>query len=241
MTGMPFTFEERLSDSPFVEKVWRTQSEQAETFTSLAASQWEMVVTTYQGQTHFTLRGPETRASQADCPPNAEFFGIIFQLGTFMPPFPAGHFLDKNDLTLPAATGRSFWLNGAAWEFPDFENADTFVNRLMRQGLLMRDNLVDAVLHNNPPPLSPRTIRRRFLHATGLTPGLIRQIERARRALLLLQQGHPILDTVYEAGYFDQPHLTRALKHFVGQTPAQIVEQNPSEPVSLLYKTEPFF
>src|SRR5512145_1139710 len=104
MTRMPFTFEERLSDSPFVEKVWRTQSEQAETFTSLAASQWEMVVTTYQGQTHFTLRGPETRASQADCPPNAEFFGIIFQLGTFMPPFPTGHFLDKNDLTLPAAT-----------------------------------------------------------------------------------------------------------------------------------------
>jgi methylphosphotriester-DNA--protein-cysteine methyltransferase len=39
-----------------------------------------------------------------------------------------------------------------------------------------------------------------------------------------LEQGMPIRDTVFEAGYFDQPHLTRALKHFIGQTPAQIAE-----------------
>jgi AraC-like DNA-binding protein len=32
-----------------------------------------------------------------------------------------------------------------------------------------------------------------------------------------------IPDTMYELGYFDQPHLTRALKHFVGFTPAQLL------------------
>jgi methylphosphotriester-DNA--protein-cysteine methyltransferase len=40
--------------------------------------------------------------------------------------------------------------------------------------------------------------------------------------MTLLRQGASILDTVYQAGYFDQPHLTRALKRFTGQTPAQI-------------------
>jgi methylphosphotriester-DNA--protein-cysteine methyltransferase len=37
----------------------------------------------------------------------------------------------------------------------------------------------------------------------------------------MLQQGASILDTVYSLGYFDQPHLTHALKRFMGQTPAQ--------------------
>jgi AraC-like DNA-binding protein len=31
-----------------------------------------------------------------------------------------------------------------------------------------------------------------------------------------------ILDAVYHTGYADQPQLTRSLKHFIGQTPAQI-------------------
>ncbi len=37
-----------------------------------------------------------------------------------------------------------------------------------------------------------------------------------------------ILDTVERAGYFDQPHLTRSLKRFIGQTPAQIITRNQS-------------
>jgi AraC-like DNA-binding protein len=46
-------------------------------------------------------------------------------------------------------------------------------------------------------------------------------------------------DVVYEAGYFDQPHLTRALKHFIGQTPAQIMDRSRSQQLSFLYKTAP--
>lgn len=76
--------------------------------------------------------------------------------------------------------------------------------------------------------MSFSTVRRRFLRATGLRPGTVRQIERARKAELLLKQGQSILDTVYEAGYFDQPHLTRSLKHFLGQTPAQIARMTSS-------------
>jgi methylphosphotriester-DNA--protein-cysteine methyltransferase len=83
------------------------------------------------------------------------------------------------------------------------------------------------------------TIQRRFLRATGVTQATVRQIERARYATLLLQQGTSILDATYEAGYFDQPHLTRSLKHFIGQTPAQIQEKSRPEQMPFLYKTTP--
>jgi AraC-like DNA-binding protein len=45
----------------------------------------------------------------------------------------------------------------------------------------------------------------------------------------LLEQGFTIADAIYQAGYADQPHLTRSLKHFVGQTPAQILRTGKSE------------
>jgi AraC-like DNA-binding protein len=226
---MNFIFDERPSDSPFVEKVWRTQSERAGSFISVAESHWEMVLSRYKNKTTFTVRGPETKATPADCPADAEFFGIVFKLGVFMPPFPLPTLLNRNDATLPEASSKSFWLHGSAWQFPDFENADTFVARLVREELLVREPVVEAVLQNRPLELSLRTVQRRFLQATGLTRGTFDQIERARQAVTLLGQGLSIADAVYYAGYADQPHLTRSLKHFIGQTPAQILRTDKSE------------
>ncbi len=44
-----------------------------------------------------------------------------------------------------------------------------------------------------------------------------------------VEKGVSILDAVYQAGYSDQPHMTRSLKYFIGQTPAQIVRLNQPE------------
>lgn len=214
----------RPSDSPFVEKVYHVQSEYASTFTSQAEYHWEMVITKYQGRTSLTIRGPETEASHAECPPDAEFLGIIFKTGIYMPHLPLSKLKNRNDFTLPEATNQSFWLLGMAWQLPTFENADTFVNRMIREDLLVRDPVVEAVLHNQQPDMSLRTIQRRFLNATGLTHKTIQQIERAQRATELLRQGQPILDTAFETGYFDQSHLTNDLKRLMGQTPAQILQ-----------------
>ncbi len=212
---MLLTFEDRLSDSPFVERIWRSQSERQGTFHSIAMSHWEMVVTRYNGNMILTVRGPESKATALHLSlVGAEWFGIRFKLGTVMPHLPASDLVD-GDVNLPDASSKSFWMNGSAWQFPSYENADTFVNRLVRQGLLVRDPVVET------------------------TQSTIRQIERARYATVLLQQGVPILDVVYEAGYFDQPHLTKSLKYFVGQTPTQIIEKNESEQLSFLYKTTP--
>ncbi|MGH8654491.1 MAG: helix-turn-helix domain-containing protein [Gammaproteobacteria bacterium] len=197
-----------------------------------------MVVTRHHGKTTLTVRGPETKAATLDCPAEGEWLGIRFKLGTFMPQLPARNLLDRRDVTLPEATGHSFWLNGSVWEYPDFENAETFVNWLVHDGLIAVDLPVDAALQGQRQELSIRSAQRHFLQATGMTHSTIRQIERARHATNLLKQGVSILDTVHEAGYFDQAHLTRSLKYLIGQTPAQII--GAEKQLSFLYKTRSF-
>jgi methylphosphotriester-DNA--protein-cysteine methyltransferase len=124
---------------------------------------------------------------------------------------------------MPGASRHSFWLTGTAWQFPDYDNVETFVARLVRNEVLVRDPDIHAALHDELEDVPSRTMRYRFRRACGLTQSHIRQMKRAQHAQGLLRQGVSILDTVYEAGYFDQPHLTRSLKQFLGYTPAQIV------------------
>jgi len=236
---MDLTCEERLSDSSFVERVWRSQGEREGNFISSAEIHYGMVVTKHQGKTIFTVRGPEIRATPAYCPPDAEFIGIVFKPGTFIQHLPAGMVMDRQDMNLPDANSQSFWLNGRAWQFPEYENADTFVDWLVRDGLLVHDALVDAVIRGEPLDMSLRTVQRRFLQATGLTQGDVRQIERARYATTLLKQGVPILDAAFEAGYFDQPHLTRSLRQYIGLTPAQILDNTRTERLSVFYDLPP--
>jgi AraC-like DNA-binding protein len=232
---MLLTFNERSSDSPFVDRVWRCHSARAGMFLSIAASQFEIAVTRHQGRTFLTVRGPETISTRAGCPAEGEWLGIRFKLGTFMPRFPPGDLKDRHDVTLPGATSHSFWLEGSAWEFPDFENADAFADRLAHKGLIVRDFAVDAALRSDSHRFPIRSTQRHFLRAVGITQRTVRQIERARYATHLLKQGVSILDTVHEAGYFDQAHLTRSLKTLIGQTPVEIARNK--QQLSFLYKT----
>lgn len=227
---MKFLVEERPLDSPFVEQVWRTRSEQAGIFLSQASIHGEIVVTRYQGKTVLTVRGPETKVTPMNFSwTGAEFFGIKFKLGAFLPHFPPRQVRELGDIKLPEATSTSFWLCGSAWPYPDYDNAETFVDWLVRAGLLVRDPVVEAVLQGRPHEMSLRSVQYRFLQATGLTQRTIKQIERARLAATLLEQGQSISDVVYQAGYFDQSHLTRALKRFMGQTPAHLTHGSQSE------------
>jgi AraC-like DNA-binding protein len=234
---MDLVCEQRLSESPFVQRVWRSTSNEAGAFTSVANSQWGMVISHVEGKTTFTVRGPETKATAAYCPPDAEFIGIQFKAGAVMPILPAQRLMDRSDVNLPDANKQTFWLHGAAWQAFTFENADTFVDRLVRDGLLVQEKAVDAALQGRLEDWSLRTVQRRFLRATGITQGTLLQIKRARYATTLLRQGMAILDVAYQAGYADQPHLTRSLKHFIGQTPAQLT--NPHNPQRLSFLFDP--
>jgi AraC-like DNA-binding protein len=223
-----FSIEERRLDSPVVERVWRTRSgapgDPAEAFTSVAVPHWQLAVRRQRGRTYVSVRGPETKATTALIPAGTEFFGIDFKLGSFTPILPVPRLVDGM-ITLPEASRGSFWLHGAAWQVPDYDNADVFVQRLVRQGLLVRDPVVEDALAARVVGLSPRSVQLRVRRATGLTQSAIRQIERAEQAVELLDSGTPILDAVRRAGYADQAHMTRALRRFVGQTPGEIVRE----------------
>ena len=157
---MGFVLEDaRSADLSFVEMIWRTHSERAGTFTSVAASNWEIVIVTFNGKSTITVRGPETKASEAHFPTDAEFFGITSKLGSFMPHLPVRTLLDRQDVTLPEASSNSFWLHGSAWEFPTFENADVFVDRLIRQGILVHDPVVGAAIQGHTPNMSIRSLQ----------------------------------------------------------------------------------
>ena len=228
-------FEDRASDHPFVEKVWRCRSDRADTFLSVAANNFEMVLTRLRGKTFLTLRGPETMATTMACPAEGEWIAIRFRVGTFMPRFLPGTLRDHRDITLPPATGHSFWFNGSALAYPDFDNADTFVKRLAKSGILARDPLVEDTLQRRPGELSLRSVQRHFLQSTGVTYATFRQIERARCATNLLREGVSILDVVSRLAYFDQAHLTRSVGRFIGETPGKIIQGQKQ--LSFLYKT----
>ena len=231
-----FALEGRPSGSPFVEQVWQARSEPEESFISVAASHWEMVVTRQRGTATLTVRGPETKATIMPIPQNAEFFGIQFSLGTFMPSMRPGLLVNRS-LTLPSATNRTFWLDGSAWELPGPDNAEVFVDRLVRAGVLVHDRVASAAVQGDVTGLSTRSMERRVARATGLTRGAIGRIRRAENAVELLAGGMSALDVACRAGYADQPNLTRSLKRLVGQTPSQITTTAHRGQLSFSFKT----
>jgi len=222
---MSMLYEERSSDSPYIETITRGWTASDGSTIRPAEINWHMVFVRHNGRVQPVFVGPLRTAGVASWEEGAELLWIRFKLGTFMPHLPTRDFLDV-ETNLPGAASQSFWLKGSAWQFPDYDNVETFIDKLVREEVLVCDPVVNAALQNQWPEMSLRTVRHRFLRATGMSQNYISQVERAQRAEALLKQGVPILDTVYELGYFDQPHLTRSLKQFIGYTPAEIVRRS---------------
>src|SRR6185436_2667846 len=119
--------EARLSDSPYVETVIRGYTTGAGSTIRPSEIHWHMVFTRYKGKVMPLVVGPLTSSGVVSWPDAAEVLWIKFKLGTFMPHLPVRNYLDV-ETPLPDATSNSFWLNSSAWQFPTFENADTFVD-----------------------------------------------------------------------------------------------------------------
>ena len=229
---MSILYQERTAASPYIDTVMHGVTVRDGFVIRPAESGWHLVFIRGSGGTRCLVVGPWTSAGTTRWEAGSEILWIKFKLGVFMPHFPTRQFMDS-EISLPDEASKSFWLNSSAWQVPDYQNAETFIEKLLHEGVLEHDLVVSAVLKGQSPGISLRTVRHHFLHATGMTHSYIRQFERAKRAAALLQHGFSILDTVDEAGYFDQPHLTRALKHFIGHTPKQWLDHSPDENIRL--------
>lgn len=214
-------FVTRRSDSPWVDRIWTCTSEHVTEMTAVAGVRWGLVFWEQAGVAHAGLTGPETGTATAPVPEGATFTGIEFALGTSLRAVPTTALVDGGIL-LPDTTSRTFRLDGARLETPGPDDAEALVERLVRAGTVVRDPLVADVLRGLDPTVSGRTVERRFRAATGLTRGAIRQIERARVAAERLACGDPTADVVTDLDYFDEPHLARALRTYVGRTVGQL-------------------
>ncbi|GAA2264454.1 helix-turn-helix domain-containing protein [Glycomyces scopariae] len=235
--------EHRPSDSPYVERVYRVEEcgdgAAPESMVSVANSNWELIAWTAEGVTNVSVRGPETRPTVVPMGGRMDgAFGVVFRHGAHLRNLPVADLVDTA-VRSPRTTARTFVLAGDEWEIPAYGNAEVFVDRLVRAGLLVRDPLVADVLAGDTPLLvTPRSVQRRVAAATGLTQGAIRQIERARQAAMLLREGRAAADVVHLVGYHDQPHLARSMARFVGRKATQLQRPAPDEMLSLLYKTD---
>ncbi|MEV1131846.1 helix-turn-helix domain-containing protein [Agromyces sp. NPDC049794] len=220
---MELCFRTRQSDSRWVDTVWTCTSEQVTEMTSVAGVRWGLVFWKQDGRAYASVTGPETRTGTVPVPEGATFTGIEFAVGTSLRAMPTPALVDAG-VELPDTTRRTFRLDGARWETPDPDDAEALVERLVRAGIVVGDPLVAGVLRGHRPDVSGRTVERRFRAVTGLTRGAIRQIERARTAAGLLAAGDPTDDVVAKLGYFDEPHLARALRSYIGRTVGQLRE-----------------
>lgn len=204
---------------------------------SVTNSNWELVIARQQGNVDVVVRGPETQTSVVELPQHGTALGIVFAHGTAMPHLPVPRLRDSA-VSAAIVSGRRVTLRGDVWELPGYENAEDFVAALERAGVLRRDPLVaDIAAGAEDHRLAERTVQRRMTASTGLAKSTLRQIERARAAATLLQQGRPPLDVVNAVGYYDQPHLARSLTRFIGRTATELARTDHDVPLSLLYKT----
>lgn len=232
---MAIAFDDRPSDSPDIERVWRSHSDAVDRMTSIATAHWTLVAWRAGREWRVAVQGPETGPTNAPVPPDTEFVGIRLSLGMALESLPTDRLVDQS-AEFPDVSRHSVQMFGHTMPLPTDDDAEDFVQRLVQAGVLVRAPMVRDVLRGWPPDVTARTVRRRFLSATGLTPGVVRQIERVREAATLIRTGAPIADVAHDLGYYDQPHLARALNRFVGHTATEL-RTGAAGQLSLLYKT----
>lgn len=189
--------------------------------TAVASETWGLVFWEEEGTAQAAVVGPESRAATAPVPREANFVGVQFAVGTSLRMADMAALVDGG-IHLPDVRSESFWLDGRRWQTPEADDIELLVDRLVRHGVLVRDPVVAEVLRGGRSALSPRTVERRFRAATGMTRGAVRQIERVRTAAGMLTAGVPAADVVERLAYYDEPHLARALRRYVGRSAQQL-------------------
>lgn len=189
--------------------------------TAVASETWGLVFWVEEGRAHASVVGPEDRTSTAPVPRDAEFVGVQFAVGTSLR-MAATPSLVNGAITLPDVDSGSFWLDGRRWQTPTADDAEVFVERLVRHEVIGFDPEVAAVLRGGRSQLSHRSLQRRFRAASGMTRGAVRQITRARTAAQMLVAGADVGEVAANLGYCDEPHLARSLRRFIGRSAGQL-------------------
>ncbi|MDO5712141.1 MAG: helix-turn-helix domain-containing protein [Micrococcales bacterium] len=212
----------RESGSPHVGMVWWAQVEQDAVYVDAANEFWGFAFgVPANGRPSATLIGPSLQPRELHLVAGERGWGVELAAHAFV------RLLDKRRLLgemrdLPT-DGRWFELAGVRLPVPDVDALEGLVETLFRQGILAADEGVAAALSGQVLPQSQRSLHRHVVGATGLAPKKHEQLQRARSAYALLQDGWSLASAAAEAGFADQAHMTRAFTALAGRSPARIL------------------
>src|SRR5260221_12482828 len=102
---MSHLFEGRVSDSPYVEMIWRGRAGSAYAPTCPADSRWNLLLLRRgDGKVTVSVEGPLTKAKAKSHAEGTEWLAVKFQPCSFLAAFPIRHRLDGEEgLTLAAS------------------------------------------------------------------------------------------------------------------------------------------
>ncbi|MDB5561992.1 MAG: hypothetical protein JWN11_1410 [Hyphomicrobiales bacterium] len=212
--------------SPYVESIASIQFTAAGATLMQPDGCWDIAILKRGENVQVLRTGLTTRAVVYEHLPGDETLVISFKPSAFMPLMP-GEVMRDEGVLLEKFGSRNFWIGTDVREVPTFENADVFVEHLVRAGIVESNDIVAAVLEGQPKAMSERTLQRHFLRTTGLTYKSFTVIERAQKAVALLRMGRPAVDVAFALGYADQAHMINSLRAIMGQTPGQIAREAP--------------
>ncbi|HEY3256189.1 MAG TPA: DUF6597 domain-containing transcriptional factor [Polyangiaceae bacterium] len=190
------------------------------------------------------IAGPDTESVELPMVPNRSFVGVRFHAGRAPAVLgvPASELLDLrvsasvvlgtratalSEGLAAAATPRAAALlleRAVAGWLRERAPADALVARAIAELQTPRADFTVAALAGQLG-VSERQLRRRFLHSVGYGPKLLERVLRLRRFIQAASasRAHGLAALAAEAGYADQPHLTRECRELTALTPTQLL------------------
>lgn len=218
------SYPERCASHPYVDAIWHKMVPEAAYWVS-ADGCWDIIFAKEpEGTTWVFISGPMTRARLVRHMAGTKLLGIRFKASVYMPGLLPGAMIDQHMSLDGDLTCSSLWLEVVQYYVPCYENAESFVEKLCRNNVLVRDAVVDNSLQGRPTMLSPRSVQRHFALTSGVTRNFLEQVKRVQLASRLLNDGVAAVRVATLAGYADQAHMTHSFKLLFGRTPSQLVQ-----------------
>ncbi|WP_420114903.1 helix-turn-helix domain-containing protein [Pseudactinotalea sp.] len=216
------TYEQRSPDSPDIECVWQARATRVERYLAPAVEYWDLwFAREPDGEQLAGLSGPALGHRWISSVAGEHSWGVQLKAHVVVPGVSKSLLLGGEQRLL--VQDQHIVIGQHRVPLPEYDELEAFVDRLLGLDLLRSDDDVRRMLSGEDVGYSERHRQRRVRAVTGLTRKRIAQLERAREAFAMLQQGVAPAECAVRCGFADQAHLTRSLRAFHGQTPARIL------------------
>lgn len=221
------TYGYRNSVSPHVSVVWWAEIDEDASYVDAANEFWGLAFGVHpDGPPSATLIGPSLEPRWLHLAAGERWWGVELAAHVFIRQLEKRRLLGQ--LRALETDGRWFELTGVRLTVPEVDAVEDLVEVMLALDIISSDEDVAAVLGGQSVPSSRRSLRRHVMGATGISPKKVEQLQRARAAYALLQDGLSLAAAASEAGFSDQSHMTRAFTAVAGSSPARILAAGPS-------------